>query len=193
MKCHNCNSFDSMFRFMYVDRNKKLLTEGELAAFGILHPEEKGDFYRKILLCGICYEQLSRQTNRVLKGKASSTYKPLPSKTPSNRKIDHYYQCPFCKTHNEPLRNTCKKCARVLFSTEYETKMVSSTSFNVSGKSNRKRLSFDRKKVMIPIVVLLAIAFIASRETEVGQLGASKPDMGSNLVSGQINGRSTYE
>jgi len=53
-----------MFRFMYVDRNKKLLTEGELAAFGILHPEEKGEFYHKILLCGICYSQLSRQTEQ---------------------------------------------------------------------------------------------------------------------------------
>lgn len=123
MKCQNCNSFDSMFRFMYVDRNKKLLTEGELAAFGILHPEEKGEFYRKILLCGICYSQLSGQANRVLKGTVLSTSKPLPRKNPSNRKIDHYYKCPFCKTHKEPLRNTCQKCARVLFSTGYGTKM----------------------------------------------------------------------
>lgn len=139
-----------MFRFMYVDKNKNLVTEGELAAFGILHPEEKGDFYRKILFCGMCYEQLSRQTNRVLKGDAPSTSKSFPRKTSTHRKTDHYYQCPFCKTHNEPLRNTCKKCERVLFSTEYDTKMVSSSSFNGS-KSKHK--SFDMKKLLIPLVV----------------------------------------
>lgn len=193
MKCHNCSGFDSMIRFMYVDKNKNLLTEGEIAAFGILHPEEKGKFYRKILLCGICYGEMSRQTNRVLNEWAPSTFKSFPRKTSPNRKTDHFYECPFCKTHNEPLRNTCKNCERVLFSTEYETKMISSSSFKAISKTKRKS-SFDTKKVFSPLVVILAIAFIYSRGTEVGQLGApTKQALESNLGIGQINGQSTYE
>lgn len=176
-----------MSRYIYVDKNSNVLTEGELAAFEILHPEEKGKYYRKILLCGICYSEVSRKTNRVLKGKAQT--KSSPQNTSSYGKAEHYYVCPFCKTPNEPLRNTCKKCDRILFSTEYETKRISASSFKASSRNKRRSESFDMKKIFIPLVVILAIAFLATRGTETGPIGVSS----NQVIPSNVSGQSTYE
>jgi uncharacterized protein with PIN domain len=48
--CPNCNY--KLLEF-YVDRNKKVFTEGELEAFKILHPEDRSKF-RKIKYCRQC-------------------------------------------------------------------------------------------------------------------------------------------
>ncbi|MGX1983267.1 hypothetical protein EDD69_109103 [Thermolongibacillus altinsuensis] len=48
--CLNCNC---KLLELYVDRNKKVFTEGELEAFKILHPEDRSKF-RKIKYCRQC-------------------------------------------------------------------------------------------------------------------------------------------
>jgi uncharacterized protein with PIN domain len=48
--CLKCNY--KLLEF-YVDRNKKVFTEGELEAFKILHPEDRSKF-RKIKYCRQC-------------------------------------------------------------------------------------------------------------------------------------------
>ena len=185
MKCHHCNSFDSMLRHIYVDKNNNLVTESERTAFEVLHPEEKGNIYTKIVLCGICYEQLSKQTNRVFPKK-----RPLQTTSPkgsSIRKPQNYYICPFCKTANEPMRNTCKNCGRILFSTEYETKRVPSKSLK-----GHERKNFNFKKGLVPIIVLLAIAFFASRGTEVRQKDVATPTR-QVIQNETVSGQSSYK
>ncbi|MFT4416561.1 MORN repeat-containing protein [Fredinandcohnia humi] len=140
-----------MARVMYVDRNTNLLTESELTAFKILHTEERYTEFKKVTLCGICYHKFSAQMDRKVHRM------PKTSLTPLNKEIrssvsKSYYVCPFCKTANEPLRNTCKKCERVLFSTEYETKRVSQ-------REVRSRGTFRGVKKMLIFVGIGLIAF----------------------------------
>lgn len=166
MKCHFCKGFDSSLQYMYVDRNNNIITEGELTAFEVLHPEEKGKFYRKILLCGICYDQLGRNERAHNEIFGSQ---PISKRDAQAKKPDNYYICSFCKTANEPLRNTCKGCKRVLFSTEYETRRVSARGVQNSGKS------LPIKKVLLPVVVVLAIFFITDHIKETGVQGTMAP------------------
>lgn len=111
MKCLNCNSFDSMSCYVYIDKNKNVLSQKELKAFGIQHPEGENIFYEKVILCGVCYGEIMNRSNRILKGKRT----PNPDKS-----FNTHYICPVCKTANEPLRKTCKKCESILFNIGYD-------------------------------------------------------------------------
>ncbi|WP_204524668.1 MORN repeat-containing protein [Litchfieldia alkalitelluris] len=140
---------DSMASYMYIDRNNRLFTESELTAFKVLHQEAKATNFRKVVLCGMCYERFEHKPVRV---KTKNTVTPITSRPnpTSPVKSSHYYQCPFCHTANEPLRNTCKGCSRILFSTEYDTKRVSASSFNY------------KKILLIAGIAVLAIYLVMS-------------------------------
>lgn len=178
MKCHNCKRFDSLIRQINVDKNGNIVMAGEVTAFNILHPEEKGKIYKEVLLCGMCYENLDRQKDKLKVDKKSS--KATMKKAQNKDKSKNYYVCPFCKTANEPLRNTCKTCERILFSTEYETKRISSKEF-----TNRFKPYYS-KKIVISLLILLAIGVAIGLH-----LGNGKPQHATLFE--KDNGPSMYE
>ncbi len=140
MKCDQCGSFDSMANHMYVDKNHLLLTENELIAFGIVHHRHtKNPSFSKVILCGICYETIDSKKNRVLKIKKSNSAVIRGDKRKRRDKTT-FYICYFCQSENEPLRSTCRKCEKNLFSTDYETKQVSSSNCLYCKTSLIKRL-----------------------------------------------------
>lgn len=55
-RCYKCKgALDSMYEMYYLDRNNNLVSEPELEAFLILHPDEKDRLeLPKVFLCGIC-------------------------------------------------------------------------------------------------------------------------------------------
>ncbi|WP_174734369.1 MORN repeat-containing protein [Mesobacillus harenae] len=180
MNCSFCNGMDSMANYMYVDKNNNLLTESELSAFTILHPDEKVSF-RKVIFCGICYNDLSRRTDRKVTLTKRQTQR-TPVVTAKRPKPKNYYICPFCDTANEPLRNTCKNCSRILFSTEYETKRIS------KGSYNKKQGSFGLNKVVLLVAILFATLYIF-----INNSGEQTPRI-AQPVSGTVMGQqSTYE
>ncbi|WP_273124285.1 MORN repeat-containing protein [Bacillus weihaiensis] len=172
MKCSRCNQMDSLAHFMHVDRNRNLLTESELTAYLILHPEDQHIKFKKVILCGMCYETLkNKETISRVTTKATTTTTAVKSKPRSHlntsstqsintktkkARVKNYYICPFCDTANEPLRNTCKGCDRILFSTEYETKRVSSRS--LSTYKSQKR--FKVMELFVFVGVILLVSFL---------------------------------
>jgi hypothetical protein len=54
MKCYVCKATDSISLPMYLDKNKRLLSELELKAFRVLHPEAAYIQFEKVMVCGIC-------------------------------------------------------------------------------------------------------------------------------------------
>ncbi|MBM7661694.1 hypothetical protein JOC85_002497 [Bacillus mesophilus] len=146
-----------MASYMFLDKNNNLITESEFSAFKILHPEEENIRFQKVTLCGICYGNLSNHLNRKVNMKRKANQTPSAISSNKSRKVDHYYICPFCHTHNEPLSNTCKNCTRILFSTEYETKRVSSKS---------TKINLNPKQVMLLIgIVLFAVYLLTPNDT----------------------------
>ncbi|WP_226670448.1 MORN repeat-containing protein [Metabacillus litoralis] len=137
MKCSACKQTDRLAHTIYLDKNNKLMDESELTAFQILHPEDKGNTFKKVILCGICYEKIKKSNSKVklIKKRTNIIHTPKVKKfnNPKN-----YYVCAFCHTPNEPLRNTCKNCERVLFSTEYDTKRISK--YQLSDKKTSRRI-----------------------------------------------------
>ncbi|WP_456277538.1 MORN repeat-containing protein [Bacillus sp. AK128] len=147
-----------MASYMYLDKNNNLMSESEFSAFKILHPEEENIRFQKVTLCGICYESLSNQTNRKVSIKRKPNLTPSPIYKNKSSKVDHYYICPFCHTHNEPLRNTCKSCTRILFSTEYETKRGSSKSTKIN--------QYPKKMITLIGVFIFVLYLLTRNETD---------------------------
>lgn len=55
-KCYKCQgTLDSFYEMYYIDRNNKLVSESELEAFFILHPDQRERLkLEKVFVCGIC-------------------------------------------------------------------------------------------------------------------------------------------
>ncbi|TXC82229.1 hypothetical protein FS935_21275 [Metabacillus litoralis] len=137
MKCSACKQIDSLAHKLYMDKNNNLMDDSELTAFQILHPEDKSNTFKKVILCGICYEKIKQSNSKVKLVKKRSTFTQL-SKAKANNNPKNYYVCAFCHTPNEPLRNTCKNCERILFSTEYDTKRISK--YQLSDKKTSRQI-----------------------------------------------------
>lgn len=156
MKCYKCNGSDSMLKIVYLDKNNKKLSDREFSAYRILHPESKGSF-QQVALCGICMDS---------DGNGDQVqYSTLSRKRTKSKKIKshaNYYVCPFCNTANEPLRNTCKQCDRILFSTQYETKRVNS-------------VAALKRKRSIKLRYVFALIFVATATYYFLPLDADKP------------------
>ncbi|PGT89016.1 hypothetical protein COD11_04900 [Bacillus sp. AFS040349] len=164
MKCSCCKSFDSMAKYMYVDKNNNFFTEGQLTAFKVLHPEDQKASFKRMVVCGMCYETVSNQSTKMPQVRNTSP-RPSSKNKKDPRKIKNHYICPFCHTANEPLRNTCKKCSRILFSTEYETKRVPTSTLS------RKRTIMFPKGIIIMIgIVLIAIYILNKNDTNLTNL-----------------------
>lgn len=61
-KCYKCKGIlDSMYEVYYLDRNNQLVSESELEAFFILHPDQKDRLeLPKVFLCGLCAFTLTK-------------------------------------------------------------------------------------------------------------------------------------
>jgi len=58
MRCAKCGNSDSHAQFIFVDRNGCIITESQLEAFRILHPDSNIQFQR-VFLCGLCIFELT--------------------------------------------------------------------------------------------------------------------------------------
>ncbi|MED4014670.1 hypothetical protein [Sutcliffiella cohnii] len=87
MKCLNCRGYDSLAKQVYIDRNGNILSESELTAFEILHPEEENAFYKKAILCGVCYEEIMGKTDRMFARLRATETKPRRVLPPSKSKM----------------------------------------------------------------------------------------------------------
>ena len=192
VKCFKCNGSDSMLKIVYLDKNNKKLSDREFSAYRIMHPESKGSF-QQVALCGLCMDS-DMIGNQV-------QYSPLTSKRSKRKKETNYYVCPFCDTANEPLRNTCKQCDRILFSTQYETKRINSVAALKRKKGIKLRYVFAlifaaaTMYFLLPMEtdkpMILQTDFAEKVSSNVTKLTESKytwPD-GSRYVGKSLNGK----